>query len=301
MFVTNPVLLDPDPNPQSGEPQTPAFQVPQGYRLVPEDDLAQLNRLAEQGRGAQPLLQRFSEAGLDPHSLTDPMLQLLSKSAGHQQFTPDVLLREVFEAPDLNPQAQPGQNGQAVPQGLSREEVERMLSEREQQMLSLFEARQLHSQGEAEQNRLRAELAKSLEIPDEIGDDDHRNWLLHRALQGAIVDEMGRTGQYDDDHPLKGHFRPLGQKNFDSIAERVKQATALFGAQSQIDQAKTVVDGSPPSSGGGQSPGDPEPTTNDDNDHPTSLRELKDRQEAFIAQQIEQGASDGQPTSAGVG
>lgn len=293
-MFTYPVLLDPDPNPvpAGGAPQ---FQIPAGHHLVRDDVYDERTRLVEQGRGSQALYKRFADAGIDPNTLSDPMLQLMAKSAGHSQYSPETLMNELFAEPAAQPA--PAAGAQPAP-GMSKDEVLQLIEERSQRDAAMGQANQVHSTGMAEQHRLMAALSKELGIPDEIKDDDDRNWFIKNALSGALVDQMGQHGRYGEEHLLKDQYMPLGESHFKSMSERVQRATGLFSAQGQIDGANAIV-GSPPT-GGGQPPGEPDPNATN-TDEPRNFQDLQDRQNEYLAQQVDQGSQAGQPISAAAG
>lgn len=283
------VLHDPDGEVTGGEATPPSNEavastppapsIPDGHRLVRDDEWQSYSRAANEYRG---LRGRFEKAGVQ--DIPDEALSFIANASKHKQDF-STLNEALFGENGVFVEQQQG--GQ-TPAGdyLSRSEAEKWLEEKLSQNELKVSALTEHKAAEAEARRMLTELRNEMGLPEKIGDDDHFNQFLDYALAGARIKG---ADIYGDDSPLAGELRPLGKDALDAFRGLWQGFQKAAEAKYQMGLAKKRG-GSTPTAGDSTRASDTKETQDDDGPRKPHTRE-DDRSDAvkFLDELEKQG------------
>jgi len=245
-------------NGTTGQPASNAApQLGQGQNApqLSAEQISQLQRAADQYRGAAPLINNALKYGLKSPQDFDtygPLIQTLRQSG-----TDPRQLMAVFSGNAAQVSEQIGKE----PADWTKADIERMVGER----ISKVEADLIRKQAEKEhQSALDAELGEieSDQTLDELlgehkgslGTSAKARELLKFAMAGYHA-YKGR-GQYGDDHPLKGQYSPAGKDGMGKLkgwfSEALKETVTSFQASqaAQIGKGARAAAGTPAANNG---------------------------------------------------
>lgn len=226
------------------------------------EEIAQLQRAANQYKGAAPLINNAMKYGLKSPQDFDtygPLIQTLRQSG-----TDPRQLMAVFSGNAAQAVEETGK----APENWTKADIERMVGEK----VSKATADMIRQQAEKEhQAALDGELGEiesdetldSLlgEYKESLGKDPKARELLKFAMAGYHA--FKARGQYGDDHPLKGQYSPAGKDGMGKLkgwfSDALKATTTSFQASqaAQIGKGARAAAGTPAANSNGVSQGAP--------------------------------------------
>lgn len=204
----------PAAQPEPAKPAEPT--IPEGHRLVPEDQYAKLERNSHRVSGMEKVFSAAAQAGLtDPSQIA--AVGELHRELLSQGYTPQKAMEIIRSAgqPTAQPAAPQPQAGQST-EGMTPEEIRELVSTQFAEQNAQAE----HDRAMQAESQLVNQHLKPL--LDSVPSDRHE--MFKEIVQGYLDQ---KRSFYDAEHPLRTvAFRPLDEAGVKSAIESM---AAVFG------------------------------------------------------------------------